>query len=161
MNNTYELVKSDLETLKIWSKTLISKLPPAGSMVSDELYLQNNVIQIEIISQLEYFLKEKGIIRSREQSKIINVINGSSLQDSEKEHLIYLFLVRHTLCHNGGHYDKKFIEMCAKNIKKLNCEGIKEGLLSSLPPDDLPHYIDLTNKLIDEINRTFIISSKN
>lgn len=154
MNDTYEWVKSDLETLKIWSKTLISKLPSAGSMIPDDLYLQNNAIQLEIISQLEYFLKEKGKISNREQFKIIDVIKGSSLKDLEKDHLIFLFLVRHTLCHNGGHYDTKFLDDCAKHIKKLKIEGIKEGLLSSLLPDNLPLYIDLTNKLIDEINST-------
>ena len=152
MDNVNEWVKSDLETLKDWSRTLISKLPPAGSRI-EELYLQNNAIQIEIISQLEYFLEAKGKISSKEQFKIINIIkNSSSLQDLEKDHLILLFLVRHTICHNGGHYDKKFINDCAKHIKKLKIEGVKEGLLSSLPPDNLPLYIDLTEKLIDEIN---------
>ncbi len=153
MTDMYEWVKSDLETLKNWSKKLIDRLPPAGSMISDELYLQNNAIQIEIISQLEYFLKAKGKIGGREQFKIIEIIkNSSSLQDLEKDHLILLFLVRHTICHNGGHYDKKFINDCARHIKNLKIENVKEGLLSSLPPDNLPLYINLVEKLIDEIN---------
>ncbi|MBL7160509.1 MAG: hypothetical protein ISS93_01520 [Candidatus Aenigmarchaeota archaeon] len=153
MNDVYGWVKSDLKTLKKWSRTLISKLPPAGSMISGELYLQNNTIQIEIISQLEYFLKTKGKIKSREQFKIVDIIkNSSSLQDLEKDHLILLFFVRHTICHNGGHYDKEFINNCEKHLKKLKIERVKEGLLSSLPPDELLLYIDLTGKLIDEIN---------
>lgn len=152
MADVYEWIKTDLETLKNWSTKLIDKLPPAGSMIADEIYLQNNAIQIEIISQLEYFLKAKGKISSREQFKIIDVIKSSSLQDLEKDHLIFLFLVRHTICHNGGHYDKKFLNDCAKHIKKLKIEDVEEGLLSSLPPGNLPLYINLTEKLIDEIN---------
>jgi len=153
MDDVYEWVKSDLETLKNWSKNLINKLPPAGSMIADELYLQNNAIQIEIISQLEYFLKAKKKIGSREQFKIIDIIKNSSLQDIEKDHLIFLFLVRHTICHNGGHYDKKFIDDCVNHINKLKIENVKEGLLSPLPPDNLPMYINLVKKLIDEINK--------
>src|SRR3989344_3773920 len=110
MTNVHNRVIADLKQLGEWSKNIIDKLPPTGSMISDELYLQNNAIQIAIISQLEYFLKIKGKIKR--QFEILDIIKNSPLQQLEKDNLIYLFLIRHTLVHNGAHYNKKFIDDC-------------------------------------------------
>ena len=147
MTNVHNRVIADLKQLGEWSKNIIDKLPPTGSMISDELYLQNNAIQIAIISQLEYFLKIKGKIKR--QFEILDIIKNSPLQQLEKDNLIYLFLIRHTLVHNGGHYNKKFIDDCGKHTA-LKMENVSEGLLSSLHPKNLPLYIDLVEKLIGE-----------
>lgn len=150
--DSYEWIKADLETLKSWSGALIAKLPPVGSPLSDDLYLQSNAIQIGIVSQLEYFLQSQGKIKK--QSELLNIIkNSRSLSGLQKDNLVFLVLVRHTLVHNGGYYDNKFIEDCKKHITKLKIEGVKEGLLSTLPFDDLPLYIDLVSKLIEEIKQ--------
>ncbi len=146
--STYEWVKSDLDTLKEWSENLAENQPPVGSSISDEAYLQGNAIQIGIISQLEYFLKSQKKIEK--QHEIPGIIEQSSLSKTEKENLKLLFLVRHTITHNGGHYDSKFMEEC-KKFTNIEFEGVKEGLLSSLPIELLPTYIDLVKKLTNEI----------
>ena len=150
MSDVEDWTNSNLDTLNKWSENVIGKLPYAGSMISDELYLQSNAIQIGIISQLEYFLKSHNKITN--QYEILNVIKNSSLDDLEKDHLAFLFIVRHTLVHNGGHCDSKFFEDCKKHITKLKIENYKEGVLSSLSPDNLPLYIKWVKKLIEEID---------
>ena len=109
----------DLSILDELSKKLFNKPIPIGSMVDDELFLQNTAIHISIISQLEYFLKKKEIIKN--QSEIIEVIKNSTLEQLSKDHLIYLFLIRHTLIHNAGHYDSKFF----KDIDFLRGDNIE------------------------------------
>jgi len=154
MNEIYKEAMDDLDILNDLSKKLVDKMPPDGSMVNDELYLQNASIQIFIISQLEYFLKKNNIIQEREQYKIPNIIKKSSLRQIEKDHLIFLFLVRHTLIHNGGHCDSKFIKEIDSDMKELKLRGFKEGLLSSVDPKLLSLHIELVKKLIDELRAT-------
>jgi len=151
MDEIYNLAMYDLNKLSEWGMELANKIPHLG-LVDDELYLQNTSIHILIISQLEYFLKKKKIIQEREQYKIIEVIENSSLEQLEKDHLIHLFFIRHTLVHNGGHCDSKFLEDVSFHIKKLKLKGFEEGLLSSSDPKFLSMYVELVKKLIKELH---------
>ncbi len=156
MDEIYKVVMYDLDILDELSKKIVAKMPPVGSMVKYELYLQNTSIQILIISQLEYFLKKNKIIKEREQHKIIEVIEKSSLKQLEKDHLYYLFFVRHTLIHNAGNYDSKFFENIRTHIKELKLKGVEKGLPSPIDPELLSMNIELVKKLINELGRNLM-----
>jgi len=147
-NIAYDFVLSDLEALYEWAKELEGKEPPVGSAISDILYLQTAAIHILILSQFEYLLKSLG--RIKDQWEIANIIRDSSvLSQLEKDHLTYLFLTRHTLAHNGGHFDEKFFQEAKSKIKELKLEMPKdEKHLSAINPDFLRRYIKLIKKMI-------------
>lgn len=146
----YEWVNSDLETLEKMARTLMTKLPPSGSMLPDDLYLEMSAISILPIAQLEYFLKYLEKIEC--QSDIPKVIEGNkTLTRKEKDHLLYLFLIRHTVVHNGGHYDEKFFNSAKKYIKETKI-SIPEGnsYLTPMTPESIVIAIRLIKKLIED-----------
>ena len=146
-NEVYDWVLSDLETLENMLNELINKMPKAlGTRFPDELHLQNIGINVLAISLLEYLLKELGKINK--QYEIKNIINGSSiLTENEKANLLFLLDVRHTIAHNIGHPDKKFLN----NIKKYNNTLLadkKKPYLTAIAPAHLITDIRLIQKLI-------------
>jgi len=147
MNEIYNLVMDDLNILSELSEKLVNKMPHPG-LVEDGLYLQHVAIQIFIISQLEYFLKKKGVIQS--QREIKDVIKNSSLEQIEKDHLLFLFNVRHTLVHNGGYADSTFLYGVSE-LKELKLKGFKEGSLTTIDSTLSTMYIELVKKLINEL----------
>jgi|GEM_PF-4221086 len=153
-NNAYGGVLSDLETLKIWAKELENetKKIPIGSMMPDKLYFQWSAINILILSQLEYLLKTFDKIKRQRDIKDI-IQKSSVLNQLEKDYLIYLYLTRNTIVHNGGHFDITFFEEAKKHIKPLNLDKLKSGgnYLSPISPNLLGRYIDIVKQIIFEI----------
>ena len=86
----------------------------------------------------------------RNQYEIKNIIEHSNiLTRLEKDHLIYLFLTRHTLAHGGGHFDEKFFEDARRNIKELKLEiPTDSNYLTTIHPAELIRYINLIKKVI-------------
>lgn len=143
----YDQVLSDLDTLEKMANEIVNKLPNTGSMVSDTVYLKLTAIPILIISHLEYLLKSIGVIEKQWQIKEI-ISNSKCIDRLEKDHLIYLFLVRHTLAHNGGHFDEKFRKKVNEEIKRLKIDIPSNKSLSPIPPELFVKHINLIRKLI-------------
>lgn len=147
-NEVYGWVLSDLETIEKMVEELEKKYPSEGSAIPDTLYLQTVALHILIVSQFEYLLKSLGMIER--QSGIINIINESKvLGQLEKDHLLYLFFVRHTIVHNGGHPDMKFFKDIKSKIKKLKVDFPQDDRnLTTIPPSSLKIYIKILKKII-------------
>ncbi len=146
----YEWVLSDLKTLEKMARAVITKLPPTGSMLPDDLYLEMSAINILAISQLEYFLKYLGKIEY--QYGIIKIIETTkTLTQKEKDHLIHLFLVRHTLVHNGGNYDEKFFKGITEHIKEIKVViPANKSYLTTIDPTLIVAHIHIIEKLIED-----------
>ncbi len=165
LNNTDEVygwVLDDLESLDKMTEDLDGKIK-SGGWISNELYLITIVIPVLLVSKLEYILKKLG--RIEKQHEIVSVIRDSTaLEDLEKDWLIYLFLVRHTLVHAGGYYDTDFFRKIDEHINRLQFSGklgeyivarrrtrttpIPQNLPSPIAPDMLKNLITLTFKFI-------------
>lgn len=139
---------SDLSELEKWAKEVSVKLPPAGALVSDKNYLESTAIHVIAMSQLEFALKSlKKINRQGDIPYFINRCEFFS--QLEKDHLIYFYLTRHPLVHNGGYFDDEFSENVRKFIKQLKVDANPpRNSLSVISPDMMPIFINLIKKLI-------------
>lgn len=147
-NPVYGWVLSDLNELEQIALDIKEPLI-VGNQVPNKTYHQIVGIAILSISKLEYLLKKLGLIKDKEQYKIKQIIeNSKSLNQLEKDHLKFLFYVRHTLVHNGEHADQKFLDDINDNIKKLNLNSYTLDSLTTIDPSLLALYIKLIKKLI-------------
>ena len=140
-------VIEDLENLKLQAEELVGNLKEGGTIPTKK-YLQLECLHILTLSKFEYLLKSLG--RINKQFEITDCINGSKcLTRLEKDHLIYLYLIRHTIVHYGGCFDEDFFKGAKKEIKELNLEIPKDGTSRSpVYPSLLMIYIDLIEKVI-------------
>lgn len=123
--------------------------PKEGAVIGDELYLFLTGTTVLIVSKLEYFLKRTKCIRSHPE--IPGVIkNCTNLCQLQKDHLIYLILIRHKIVHNGDHFDNKFFEKVREHIKILDVQVKKEekSALAHLPPEELKLNLKIIKKLM-------------
>ena len=145
-----EKVIGDLNEIKDMAEKLSNNFY-VGIIPTDK-YLQVEALNILPISKLEYFLKSSGIIN--QQFEIKDIIKKSTvLNPLEKEHLIYFFLIRHTIAHNGGYFDDIFFEKIQKEkfkTLKIELQNYKNSSLSPILPSDIAKYIDLIKNLIRE-----------
>ncbi len=146
-NKAYEWVLSDLETLEEMAKKLAGKIPLYAA-IPDDLYLQNIAIHILVISQFEHLLK--SLEKIKKQSGIKNIIKESKILNSrEKEYLIVFYLIRNTLVHKGGHFDKDFKDAIKREIKELKVEIPKDShFRTPFQPVEVIRCIKLIKKII-------------
>ncbi len=147
-NRAYGWVLSDLEDIKGWAEELVSKWPDTRGEVPPKLCLENEAIQILTISKLEHLLTSLEKIEFQGEIKCI-IRNSKILSQLEKDWLIYLFLIRHTLTHTGGRFDKRFFKNAKKYIKELKLKNHNNpSSRSPLRPSDLIMCIGFIFKLI-------------
>ena len=146
-NNTI----ADLNTLEEQIERLEERIH-FGERLDDEIYLQIVAIHVLIISKLEFFLKMRFSKERLPYNEIIEKIKESSLDVLEKDHLILLVLIRHTLVHNGGYADKKFLGDCKKKLEKLEMKNYEESSLTVLGPSQLKKDISIVKKIVQAYN---------
>ena len=148
INMAYDWTLSDLVEIEQWAEELESRWPDVGGPIADRDYLETEAIQILTISKLEYLLKSLGKIQQqREMPDIIK--NSTVLEDTEKDLIMYLYCVRHTLAHNGGHYDVGFDNCTNNHLNTLRVTIPRLAHhLSPIRPSDLIRRINYIYKLI-------------
>ena len=147
LDKNYSIVLSDIETLENITKEIQKKVK-GRALISDDLYLRLTSIQILAISILEFLLKREYKINY--QKDIINCIKESpELSVLQKDWLILLILIRHTIVHEYGHYDKQFWDNVGKHIQKLKVEKPEnDSYRSPLNPDQVIMCLNLLKKYI-------------
>ena len=149
-DNAYNGVLDDLDELKRLAERLSEGLKD-GCMISDDKYLMTEALNVLTISKLEYFLNSSKLINGQHEIKEI-IKNSSVLNQLEKEHLIYLFLIRHTIAHQGGFFDTKFFDnLNRENFKQLKVNIPANGeSLTPIGPSLIIMYIELIKKIVIE-----------
>lgn len=126
-------------------------------LTQDDLYFQLVSVHILAVSILEFSLKNKEIneiqCQKTKRIKFENIINyikqSQILDDMQKDWLILLVLIRHTLVHNYGHIDQDFRCGVNKYIEKLKYEFPNDkSQLATLSPDDVAICIKLLKRYI-------------
>jgi hypothetical protein len=144
----FDLIQNTITEIRSFekiSKDLVEKLPPIGSAIPAWTYWQCAAIHVFMISQLEHLLKRLNKIER--QGDIYKFIEKSSLEQSEKQRLLYLLCSRHPIVHNGGHPDDKF-RMCIEKTGFKEAWKESTTLLTTMNSRQVPAYANLLIKLI-------------
>jgi hypothetical protein len=148
INPQYGFILSDLDSIEEILDKLRKQFNVEKSVTLDEYLLQLMAVHVLIISLFEYTLKIAG--KNIKQSKMPDYIrNCDFLNELEKDWFIYLILIRHTIVHNFGHYDKYYDKNVRKHIKKLKIDisDFKHSL-SPLGIEDLRRCLNIVKKII-------------
>ena len=111
-------------------------------------YLEIMSIHVLLISLLEFLMKCVG--NDISQSKFPSYIRGRQvLDDSEKELLIYLVLIRHNVVHNFGYWNDELRSKVKQHIRSLKVDIPEEDrYLSPLSPKKCLLSVRVLAKLI-------------